>query len=248
MKTPSHPFEPGKGRLAAVEMIGEAAWRILLYLIVNAKDSPADGEVGRAGVISISDAVLAQETGVAPRTVRDAVPRLENIGAIRAHRHSGRTTVYTVYPRWVSPIGPALEPRQPTAEVQHSEPRQPTGEVATAPSDAPRQPTAEVGLEPRQPTGEVAPSPVEDGSFSRARSEREEITTPAPEVTRELAWGWRGRLNRAQWEEYAPEWERVHGEPLRVENTLHFPGPESYADALATLRAEKPRHAFRDAS
>lgn len=248
MRTPSHPFEPGRGRLAAVPMIGEAPWRILLYLITNAKDSPVAGEVGRAGVIAISDATLAANTGVATRTVRDAIPRLKHIGAINVARHVGRTTVYTVNPVWVSPVESAPEPRRPAAKVDHAEPRQPTGEVGTAPSDAPRQPTAEVDLEPRQPTGEVAPSPVEDGSFSRARSEREEINTPAPEVTRELAWGWRGRLNRAQWEEYAPEWERVHGEPLRVENTLYFPGPESYADALATLRAEKPRRAFRDAS
>ncbi|WP_460784856.1 hypothetical protein [Microbacterium tumbae] len=76
----------------------------------------------------------------------------------------------------------------------------------------------------------------------------EDTGAHAPDATEDLAWGWHGLLNREQWDEYRPEWERVHGETLHIEHTRYFPTPDTYADALAKLRTEQPRGPFREAS
>jgi hypothetical protein len=102
VKFPTHPFKDG--RLGDVRLIGEAAWRILLYLIANAKDEPVEHEVGRAGTIIIGRTQLAKETNVAVQTVREALPRLASIGAIGYETRKGLTTTITVYPRWVPPV------------------------------------------------------------------------------------------------------------------------------------------------
>ncbi|WP_314475155.1 hypothetical protein [uncultured Microbacterium sp.] len=158
-------------------MIGEAAWRILVYLFANAVNVKIDGEVGVAGEFAVSDATLAAEIGAAPRTVRDATHRLELLGAIKAQRVVGRRTVYTVCPRWVPPVDQGVGPMQPTAEVDRAEPTQPTGEVANTPPARPMQPTAEVDTKARQSTGEVGLSPIGATRSSRARSDHEDVKT-----------------------------------------------------------------------
>lgn len=176
MRFPAHPFEAG--RLSDLPLLGEAAWRVLLFLIAHAKDMSVEGEIGRAGVLSISDSKLAAATGVAPRTVRDAVKRLETVGALTADRKNGRAPIYIVHPRWVPRVDSRPLPSR-TAEytdgvgwtvarpgwwAEPDEPRQFTREVGSPAIPEPQQPTAEVHTEPQQPTAEV----YRDSGLARA--------------------------------------------------------------------------------
>lgn len=178
MRSPTHPYQPGKGRLASVPMIGEAAWRILLFLTANAKDDPVEGEVGRAGTIAISDAALAKEVGFASRTVREAVPRLVSIGALGVSRTKGRTTVYTVYPRWAAEDTTPLPTRRAVYEdgtgwvAEDPEPNGLAREVY--PRDIPerRRSTREITGQPRRSTREV----YRESPLARAHVQNERYT------------------------------------------------------------------------
>lgn len=126
----------------------------------------------------------------------------------------------------------------------------PTPEVRTTYPETGWAPTPELGRkythqEDTRRTHSVASEICEAAA---PRVSHETSGALAPDTTGELSWGWHGLLTREQWDEYRPEWERVHGERLRIENTRYFPSPDTYADALAKLRTEQPRGPLREAS
>lgn len=295
MRFPTYPVK--EGQLSTVPHLGEA-WRVYLALIALAADYPVDGEVGRAGRVALTRAELAQLTGLATSYVSTALKRLVKEGMIGADSHRGRTTIYTIYPRWVPPVDSAALPI-PRREVVLSgldNSVDLSGEDNKLSSGADNFVSPTNAKESEDVLSEVDNSPSKMSSLrwttakeshsTRARSRREDVMMPsvreapsaevfntlvvggagvespnvadmvatttlgahAPDTTSELSWGWHGLLNREQWDEYAPEYERVHGEPLRVDNTKYFPGPDSYADALSRLRAESPRGDLRKVS
>lgn len=206
--------------------------------------------------MSIAD--VAAEAHTSRSSAKRAIAHLKALGAIEVElRGEGKQQLPNLYrvpifndapyaaalagaesvqtePRSVPP-GPRVGSERTVGRSHLNEGSVPTGPQEGAPKGAPKGAVEGGAGETATAPSAVVALPASPGA-------------PAPDTTVELSWGWRGLLNREQWDEYAPEYERVHGEPLRAENTKYYPGPESYAEALATLRNEQPRGPLRDAS
>ncbi len=91
-KIPNRFFSSG-----TASKIGQSASLLYLALCENAN---RNGE----NTFSASDRALASETGLSPRTIRDARITLAETGLIRSSREPGRSYVYTLLPlelKWV---------------------------------------------------------------------------------------------------------------------------------------------------
>lgn len=198
MKFPTYPFT--EGQLAEIPMLGEAAWRILLYLIANAKNTKTEGEVGQAGTVAVGRTKLAQETNLAVLTVREAIRRLEAIGAISVHSNRGRVATFTVHPRWISTVDEAplkrrgvawlqgeTEPGGPTRHVEPPEDGGPTHHVHPDSHREPGGPSRHADLELGGSTRHVDPTPKENPSLARARSDHEDTVSAVRDPEEEHA-------------------------------------------------------------
>ena len=83
-KIPNRFFSSG-----TASKIGQSASLLYLALCENAN---RNGE----NTFSASDRALASETGLGPRTIRDARITLDETGLIRSSREPGRSYVYTL--------------------------------------------------------------------------------------------------------------------------------------------------------